>query len=267
MSAQTPRQVKDLLQRHRIRPRKALGQHFLADPNLVEKIVAAAEVEAGAQVVEVGAGTGTLTGALAETGARVVTYETDTGLRPILEEVLGGLPNVEVRWSDVTRVDLATELNEGGWIMVANLPYQVATPLITDVLRKVPQVERMVVMIQREVADRITARPGSRVYGLPSVVVGLHASSEVLFRVPPQVFVPPPRVESAVVRVIRKPAHPHSEEAVRLAAQAFAGRRKMLRRSLGFDPETFLRAGVDPEARPERLAPADWLRLVEATRG
>jgi len=261
------RQVKDLLARHGHRPRTRLGQHFLADPNLVERIVRRAGVGPGDRVVEIGAGTGTLTRALAATGATVVAYEIDRGLEPVLAETLTGSA-AEVRFEDAAKVDLVAALPGGPWTLVANLPYHVGTPLLLEILRHVPQVTTMVVMVQREVADRLTAPPGSRVYGLPSVVAQLHAAVHFGFPVPATVFVPEPAVASAVVELIRVPPPPSVERAVELAAAAFNQRRKMLRRSMRSvldDPEQVLgRAGIDPTARAEALAPEDFVRIAEA---
>jgi 16S rRNA (adenine1518-N6/adenine1519-N6)-dimethyltransferase len=198
VSIQTRTEILELLDRHGLAPSKVLGQHFLADPNLIRKIVATAGVGPGDLVVEIGAGTGTLTAALAESGASIVSYEVDRRLEPLHRDVLGELANVEVRYADATRVDLGAELGPGPWRLVANLPYNVGTPLLLDILRRVPAVERMVVMVQREVADRLAAAPGSRIYGLPSVVAQIHGQVRLAFRVPPQVFIPPPVVQSAV---------------------------------------------------------------------
>ena len=269
MSRQTPSAIRDLLERHDVRLRKGLGQHFLADPNIIERIVAVAGVDSASRVVEVGAGSGALTLALATAGpAQLIAYEVDRSLEPLLDEILPA--GVDLRFADITEVDLQRELEVGSWMLVANLPYNVGTPLVLDVLRHVPAVERLVVMIQREVADRFVAQPGSRTYGLPSVVVGLHARAHVAFPVPRQVFVPPPNVDSSVLVADRSPAPPLAEKAIELAAQAFGGRRKMLRRSLSdvAGIETHLEsAGVDPTSRPEDLAPSDFLRLAEAVGG
>jgi 16S rRNA (adenine1518-N6/adenine1519-N6)-dimethyltransferase len=269
--AQTRAEVTDLLGRHGLHPRKALGQHFLVDPNITAKIVATAGVTPGRQVVEVGAGTGTLTAALAAEGARVLAFEIDRSLAPVLGEVLDGVDNVELRWVDVTMVDLAAELGPGEWWMVANLPYNVGTSVVLDVLRRVPRVTRLVVMVQHEVGERLAASPGDRRYGLPSVVVGLHGTVRTAFKVPPQVFVPAPRVGSVVVAIDRRPAPALSEEAIALARAAFGRRRKMLRASLAAvlaEPETVLAAaGIDPTRRAEELAPGDYARLAEACRG
>ena len=262
------REILDLLERHDRRPRKSLGQHFLADPNIVERIVRLADCGPASRVVEIGAGTGTLTRALGSVGATVVAYEVDTSLRPILDETLVGLENVEVRFADAMAVDFAEELSGESWTLVANLPYNVGTPLILELLRSAPNIERFVVMVQREVADRLAADPGSRKYGLPSVSARLYATVRFGFTVPPQVFVPPPDVESAVIVLHRKAAPAAALRAEALARAAFGQRRKMLRRSLTTvltDPEAVLSAaGIDPTARAEELSVDDYLRIAEA---
>lgn len=266
MAAQTRSEIAALLELHGLTPIHRLGQHFLADANITRKIVGLAEVGPGDNVVEVGAGTGTLTAALASTGAHVVSYEVDGGLRPILESVTKGF-DVDLRFQDVTKVDLAQDLDRELWVMVANLPYNVGTPLVMDVLRHVPIIHRFVVMVQREVAERFVANPGTKDYGLPTVVSGIYAESQVVFRVPPQVFYPPPRVESAVVVLDRKPVPEHAGSAVELARAGFGQRRKMLRRSLDSvidDPTALLTgAGFADTARAEDLSPDDYLRLAE----
>ena len=259
-------ETKALLEAHGIRPKRRLGQNFLGDPNLVDRIVRTANVTSGDRVVEVGAGTGTLTRALAATGASVVAYEVDQQLLPVLETVLEGL-DVELRNEDITKVDLSAVLADGPWTMVANLPYNVGTPLVLDVLRNVPALDRLIVMVQREVADRLVAGPGSKAYGLPSVIAHLNTDSRIAFSVPPQVFFPVPEVESAVVEMTRLPTPHFAEAAIELAAVAFQQRRKMLRRSLDDlleDPErTLSLAGLDPTARPEDLQPEEFLRLAQ----
>ena len=256
-----------LLAAHGINPRRALGQHFLVDPNVVRRIVAVSGVGPGDRVLEVGAGAGTLTRGLAAAGARVLAYEVDPALRPVLEASLAGVPGVEVRYEDAAGLDPGL-LGEGPWVMVANLPYNVGTPLLLRLLRRAPAVTRFVVMLQREAVERLAAGPGSRVYGLPSVVVRLHGTVEVAFRVPPTVFIPPPKVESAVAVIERTAPHPAAERAIALAAAAFGQRRKMLRRSLAgalTDPVAALgAAGLDPTRRAEDLAPEDYLVLAEA---
>ena len=262
------REIIDLLERHGRRPRKALGQHFLADPNIVDRIVRLAGVGSESRVVEIGAGTGTLTRALAATGAEVVAYEIDASLAPLLEETVAGVGTVDVRFADAMQVDFAEVLGPGPWVLVANLPYNVGTPLVLDLLRDVPAVTRFVVMIQREVADRLAAEPGSRKYGLPSVVVRLYGTVRFGFRVSPQVFVPPPDVDSAVVVVERGATPPFARQAEVLAQAAFGQRRKMIRRSLTTvltDPETILdAAGIDPTVRAEDLSVGDFLAIARS---
>jgi 16S rRNA (adenine1518-N6/adenine1519-N6)-dimethyltransferase len=262
------REILELLDRHGCRPRKALGQHFLADPNIVERIVRLAGVDAESRVVEIGAGTGTLTRALAATGAHVVAYEVDQDLRPVLEESVAGAGLVDLRFEDVTVVDFTDALGSGPWTLVANLPYNVGTPLVLDLLRKAPDISRFVVMVQREVADRLAAEPGSRRYGVPSVIARLHASVRFGFTVPPQVFVPSPDVESAVVSLERIVAPAFAGQAAVLAQAAFGQRRKMLRRSLATaltDPETILESvGIDPTKRAEDLTVEEYLAIAGA---
>jgi 16S rRNA (adenine1518-N6/adenine1519-N6)-dimethyltransferase len=258
-----------LLDRHGIHPRRALGQHFLAEPNVVRRIVEISGVGPGSRVLEIGAGAGTLTRGLAEAGAAVTAIEVDERLRPLLEESLAGLSNIDLRFEDATRVDLASLLGDERWVVVANLPYNVGTPLVLDLLRSTPQVVRLVVMLQREAVERIAAPPGTRAYGLPSVVARLHADVTVALRVAPTVFIPTPKVESAVAVLERRRPPPHTDRAVAIAAAAFGQRRKMIRRSLRSvlaDPGSVLAAaGVEPTARAEDLSPEDYLRLAEAS--
>lgn len=263
--AQTRTQIAELLQRHGVAPIQRLGQHFLADANITRKIVDVADVNADSKVVEIGAGTGTLTRALAATGARVVAYEIDKGLRPVLAEVTQDL-GVELRFQDVTDVDFGAALDGGGWTMVANLPYNVGTPMLLDALQHAPNIDGFTVMVQREVAERLTAAVSDDLYGLPSVIAGIYADARIVFTVPPQVFYPPPRVESAVVVLKRKDAPDLSTRAIELARAGFGQRRKMLRGSLSDVLEapamTLERAGFSPKARAEDLDPEEWLRLA-----
>jgi 16S rRNA (adenine1518-N6/adenine1519-N6)-dimethyltransferase len=259
-------EMRDLLGRHGLTPQKALGQHFLSDPNIVRRIVRLSEVDESSNVLEIGAGTGTLTRGLAGTGARVVAFEIDYKLAPLLEESVGDLDNVEVRMEDAASLDPGELVGE--WTVVANLPYHVGTPLLLDLLRHAPTVRRFIVMVQREVADRFTAKPGNKQYGLPTVVVDLHANARFGFAVPPQVFFPPPQVGSAVVMIERKQqVSPLAEAAIELAAAGFSQRRKMLRSSLKAalaDPVAVCeKAGIEPTLRAEALAAADWLALAE----
>ncbi len=271
----TRRQVRDLLAEHGLSPSRALGQNFVADPNTVRRIARLAGVGPGDRVVEVGPGLGSLTVALAETGAQVTAVELDRHLLPVLRSVVEPL-GVRVVEGDAMTIDwdglLGADCAGGGedrWALVANLPYNLATPLVLDLLAHVPAIDRMLVMVQREVGERLAARPGSKAYGIPSVKVAFWAEAEVVGRVPATVFLPQPRVESVLVRLRRLPEPPVDaapERLFRLVEAGFGHRRKMLRRSLAsvVDPSAFERAGVRPDARAEELSLADWGRLANA---
>ncbi len=270
----TRRQVTDLLGAHDLGPSRALGQNFVVDPNTVRRIARLADIGPGDHVVEIGAGLGSLTLALAETGASVTAVEVDRHLVPVLTEVVDG-SGVRVVEADAGDLDWP-ELLRGAtqWRLVANLPYNIAVPLICDLLDDVPAIARMLVMVQREVADRLVAGPGDSAYGIPSVKVAWWATARLVGRVGPDVFLPRPRVESALVEIVRHPqgrpsASADAESVFTLVRAAFGQRRKMLRRSLAglVTPETFARAGIDPSARPETLAVGDWARLAEAVDG
>ena len=260
-------EIRRLLTDHDHRPRKGLGQNFLADPNIVDRIVHAAGVGATTNVVEIGAGTGALTTALARAAGRVVSYEVDHSLETILAETLAPYDNIELRFADVTRLDLDVALGPGSWTMVANLPYNVGTGIVLDTLQQSERVARLVVMVQKEVADRLIAGPGNKIYGIPSVVVSLHGSAHIAFTVPPHVFEPAPKVDSAVVVIDRQPADPCAGRAIEVATSAFGQRRKMLRRSLAAEiagEAILVAAGVDPTARPEDLSPDAFVAIARA---
>jgi 16S rRNA (adenine1518-N6/adenine1519-N6)-dimethyltransferase len=207
-----------------------LGQNFLADPNLLEAIVADAALDAGDVVLEIGGGEGVLTERLAERASKVHLIEIDAGLREPLERVAAAHPNVGILWKDAMKADL-TALDPAPTAMVANLPYSVATPLILRSIAELPSLGRWTVMVQREIAERLRARPGSRSYGSPSVIVQLACDVRMLRTVDPAVFTPRPRVDSAVLSLVRRgPAV--APEIAQLIRDAFAHRRKAMPRSL-----------------------------------
>lgn len=264
--------IRRLLDENGLRPSRARGQHFVADPNTVRRIARLAGVGPGDQVVEIGAGLGSLTLALAETGAAVTAVEVDRGLVPVLRSVVepAGATVVE---ADATILDWPGFLGDGPWVLVANLPYNVATPLVADLLDGAPAIARMLVMVQREVAERLAAGPGDPAYGAVSVKVAYWATAVLVGVVPPTVFVPRPKVESALVRIDRRPAPVAGTEVdpghlFELVRAGFAHRRKMLRRALAdrVGPDAFARAGIDPQRRAEDLGVGEWARLAAANR-
>ena len=265
----TRREVVDLLARHDLRPRKALGQHFVVDPNTVRRIARLAGVGPGDRVVEIGAGLGSLTLALAETGADVVAIEIDRQLVQTLRDVVEprGVTVVE---GDARAVDWSHLLGNDTWRLVANLPYNVATPLVLDLLAEVPQLGTMLVMVQEEVGERLAAHAGDDAYGAVSAKVAYWATAKVVGRVPPTVFHPQPKVDSVLVSIERR-THPVASQEVRrhifhLIERGFATRRKMLRRALAGEvsADAFIAAGVRPESRAEELSIEDWARLSAA---
>jgi 16S rRNA (adenine1518-N6/adenine1519-N6)-dimethyltransferase len=260
--------VRELLTSHGLAPRRDLGQNFVADPNTVRRIASLARVGPGGHVVEIGAGLGSLTLALAETGATVTAIEVDRGLAAVLRDVVADVAGVTVVEADAMALDWPGLLGDrDGWVLVANLPYNVATPLVCDLLDDVPAIERMLVMVQREVGERLVAAPGSGAYGAVSVKVAYWAAARIAGLVPAAVFMPKPNVESALVEIVRRPPPDVApDELFALVRTAFGQRRKMLRRSLAgiVDSATFAAAGVAETARPEELALDEWVRLAHA---
>jgi 16S rRNA (adenine1518-N6/adenine1519-N6)-dimethyltransferase len=264
----TRREVLDLLRPGGVRLSKARGQNFVVDPNTVRRIARLAEVGPDDHVLEIGAGLGSLTLALAETGAAVTAVELDKRLAPLLRDIVEPV-GVAVVEGDAMRLDWSEVLaGAERWVLVANLPYNVATPLVADLLDAVPVITRMLVMVQKEAGERLAAAPGDDAYGAVSVKVAYWATASVVARVPRSVFFPEPKVDSVLVSIERrkKPAVTQVP-AVALFALVRAGfgqRRKMLRRSLAgvVSTECFERAGVRPEARPEELDVHAWGRLA-----
>lgn len=263
--------VRALLDEHGLRPSRALGQNFVIDPNTVRRIAGLAGAGAGDHVLEIGPGLGSLTLALAELGAQVTAVEVDRHLVPVLRSVVDGArPGVRVVEADALTVELDALLATAErWRLAANLPYNVGTTIFLRILAEAPAVTGGVVLVQREVADRIAAAPGDPAYGIPSVKAAWWVDSRVAGRVPAAVFHPRPNVESALVTFERH-APPGDDDARRrvfaLVDAGFNQRRKMLRRSLGeiVTAEAFEAAGVAPTARAEELDLDQWCRLADA---
>jgi 16S rRNA (adenine1518-N6/adenine1519-N6)-dimethyltransferase len=244
-----------------------LGQNFLADPNLLDAIVRDAALAPDDVVLEVGAGEGVLTERLAEASRHLHTVELDRSLEPVLAPLVAR-PGIDLHWADAMKLDLAT-LEPAPTAMVANLPYSVATPVLLRTVEELPSLRSWTVMVQREIADRLRAAPGSRVYGSPSVLMQLACEVKLVRTVDPAVFRPRPRVESAILALRRTGpgADPETRELVRAA---FAHRRKSLARSIdhvrpgSLDQVRAALGDLDlPEnARAEQLSPGNFHALA-----
>jgi 16S rRNA (adenine1518-N6/adenine1519-N6)-dimethyltransferase len=268
----TPSMARAILDRHGLAMRKRDGQNLLIDPNTVRRIVAAADLDPDDVVLEVGPGIGSLTLALADAVRRVVAVEIDAGFVAALAEVLSGCPGVEVVHADALSVDLAALVGGGPARLVANLPYNVATPIVIEALATGVFTD-MFVMVQREVGERWSAVPGEPAYAGVSAKLGVLADVRLEFAVSRAVFLPVPNVDSVMVRLVRRPDAPDADQFARIASvidAAFAQRRKTLRntlRRLGTAAQVesaAALAGIDLGDRAEALAPADLVRLADA---
>lgn len=266
-------QAQGLLADHGLHPKRKLGQNFVVDGNTLSRIVRLSGIKAGDRVLEVGAGLGALTEALLEVDAVVTALEIDPDLSAILR-TRPELAAATVIDGDALEVDLErlAPSAEGPWAVVANLPYNVAAPVVLRILEEAPQITRLLVMVQLEVAERLAAGPGDAAYGGASVRVAYHGTAKVVGKVPPTVFLPQPSVDSGLVLITRRPT-PAVDPAIATEAEifalvrtAFGQRRKMLRRSLAglVDAEAFAEAGIEPTARPEELDVAAFGRLAAA---
>jgi 16S rRNA (adenine1518-N6/adenine1519-N6)-dimethyltransferase len=259
-----------------LRPDTSLGQHFLVDDNLLGVIERLAALRADDVALEIGAGVGTLTARLAEHCAHVHAVEIDARLEPALTRTLAGCDNVTVHWGDAMRLDLSV-FEPPATVFVANLPYHVAAPLVLDSIGDLPAVQRWCVLVQREIAERLTAAPGAALYGAPSVLCALALEPTGRHAVSRSVFMPVPNVDSALVAFARRAEWDELAadwpQIVSTVRAAFAYRRKTLINALataGWRPDrttvaTALRsAGIDPGARAEALAPTAFLGLARA---
>jgi 16S rRNA (adenine1518-N6/adenine1519-N6)-dimethyltransferase len=295
----------------RLQARKSLGQHFLADPNTARRIVRLAGVDNTSKVIEIGAGTGALTAELLATGAHVVALEVDPRCVAVLQERFAPwlrLPGSQGSPGSQEHSDLGPRFfprnaekgttapagalvclacdalgapwasiapfEEGPWWLVANLPYNIATPLVMELLEKAPHVTKMVVMVQKELAQRWCASPHSRAWAATSVRIACLARARLLGAVSRSVFRPQPHVDSALVEITRlhtpavDPSVATYEEIAALVRIGFSERRKMLRNSLSsvVSKEMFTKAGIDPAARAEELEVKEWGRLAREVR-
>ena len=255
--------------------RKSLGQHFLNDRRILQRIVDALELTGAETVIEVGPGRGSLSELLVPHARRLVLVEYDRALAERLRARYATTPSVTVVEADILTVNLA-EVAGGAFRLVGNVPYYITTPILFHALER-PRPERAVYLVQREVADRIVAAPGTREYGALSVNVQAVASAKMLFRVAPGAFQPPPKVDSAVIKIEPRddPAVTPDEEAIlrRFVLDAFGMRRKQMRRvvrtiwqlSAEAADDLLTKSGIEPSVRPETLSPEQFARLVRAS--
>jgi 16S rRNA (adenine1518-N6/adenine1519-N6)-dimethyltransferase len=256
-----------------VRPKKQLGQHFLVDENILGVIGRLAELDDDDVVLEVGPGLGVLTTYLADRVAQVYSVELDATLGPELIERLAGRPNVELRFGDALRLDLA-ETAPGARKLVANLPYNIATPLIAESLDRLPNLDLWCVMVQREVADRLFAAPSTKAYGAVSVLVQLVAERTGFHPVSRTVFRPRPNVDSALVAFRRTGLPPNFRQIKSTVEAAFAHRRKRLANSLELAglvdraraEEAIAGIAKPPTVRAEELTPPEFVQLADALR-
>lgn len=269
----SPQVTNHILHRFKLRADKKLGQNFLIDENIVHNIVAAAELSDKDTVLEVGPGIGTLTQGLAESGASVVAVELDKRLLPVLDTTLEGYDNVRIVNGDILQVDIMQTVGVDEFKVCANLPYYITTPIIFALLEKRLPMEHLVAMVQKEVAERMAAKPGGKDYGALSVAIQYYTEPEIAFIVPPSSFIPAPSVDSAVIICKRreKPPVEVCDEALffRVVKAAFSLRRKMLNNSLknmGIKGEQVAKwlelAGVDGKRRAETLSLEDFAALT-----
>jgi 16S rRNA (adenine1518-N6/adenine1519-N6)-dimethyltransferase len=256
--------------------RKSLGQHFLTDRRILGRIADALHLTGSETVLEIGPGRGSLTDLLVDRSARLIAIEYDRALAEILRQRYAKRSHVLIAEADVLEVSLG-ELAAGPYVLVGNVPYYITTPILFHALTP-PRAERAVYLVQKEVAQRLSASPGSKEYGALTVNVAAVARAETLFGVPAGAFSPPPKVESAVVRItprVESLVKPEEERPFRLLVQgAFGMRRKQMRRVVrslySLDAERadalLAAAGIEPEVRPETLSPEQFAELLRAAR-
>lgn len=271
----SPQVTNHILHRFKLRADKKLGQNFLIDENIVKNIVEAAQLSPEDTVLEVGPGIGTLTQGLAESGASVVAVELDKRLLPVLDTTLAGYDNVRIVNGDILQVDIMSIVGAKQFKVCANLPYYITTPIIFALLEKRLPMECLVAMVQKEVAERMAAKPGGKDYGALSVAIQYYTEPEIAFLVPPSSFIPAPAVDSAVIVCRRRQEPPvevcDEELFFRVVKAAFSLRRKMLSNSLksmGITSEQCTKwlslAGIDSKRRAETLSLDEFAALTNS---
>lgn len=275
-----PSAVRKLMEKYNFRCRKSMGQNFLVDANIVNKIISSAMLDKTDTVVEIGPGLGVITRAAALEAGNVVSLELDRDLLPILEDTLQGLDNVYIVAGDAMEADLDGAVSSrtghsGTYKLIANLPYYITTPLIMRLLKGQFKISLYIIMVQQEVAERMAALPGGKEYGALSVAVQYYTEARYLFRVPRTVFIPRPEVDSAVVRLVRrsKPAVEVPDESLffKIVRGSFGQRRKTILNALGAAfsnipreklKELLLAAGIDPGRRGETLGLTEFAEIT-----
>lgn len=274
--------TRDLLRRYDLRPRKSLGQNFLLSGGKVERIaqaaLEAADQAQAATIIEIGPGLGALTVPLARSGRRIVAFEIDERLQPALGELLAGLPNVTVLWQDFLHADLRSVANGALYVAAGNLPYQITAPLLEKLFND-PLCRALVITVQKEVAERLAAQPGSKDYGPLTLFCRYHTERiETIVKLSPGDFLPPPQVDSVALRLVKRSAPPFAEPDApqfgRTVRAAFTHRRKSLLAGLAQAPQLDLsrehvaaalqEAGIDSQRRAETLSMDELARLALA---
>lgn len=277
----TPSRTKEILQKHGFSFKKSLGQNFLTEPNILQKIVATAEIDEHTNVIEVGPGIGALTEHLARAAHQVLAFEIDDRLIPVLEDTLSPYDNISVVHNDILKVDLKKETEYFDQTLpikvVANLPYYITTPIIMGLFESHVPIESITVMVQKEVADRMQVGPGTKDYGALSLAVQYYAEPYIVANVPPNCFMPRPKVGSAVIRLTRHKEPPVQVENEKLMFQiiraSFNQRRKTLANGLNNSPEIHLpkevittaieSLGKGPSVRGEALTLQEFAMLSD----
>ena len=250
------------------RPRKRFGQHFLVDQAIINRIVSLISPQTGEKIVEIGPGEGVLTEHLIASGADVSAIEIDRDLVAKLSDRFAGQRNFHIINSDVLKVDFAQHIGTNTAHVVGNLPYNISTPLLVHLFSAMDRIDKMTFMLQREVVERMCAHPGSGTFGRLSILTQTHCQAENLLLVPPAAFVPPPKVDSSVVRLVPVEQQLTQAVAARLAEitqAAFSQRRKKIKSGLKklCSTEELYALGIDPDARPDALGIEVYVALAD----
>lgn len=270
-----PDVVHYIVKRFGLHMSKKLGQNFLIRHDVVSDIAYAAEIGEGDAVLEIGPGIGTLTQGLAKTGASVTAVELDERLLPILDKTLAHYDNVRIVHGDIMKTDIATLMDYKQFTVCANLPYYITTPIVMKLLEQKLPIKRIVVMVQKEVAERMVSEPGSKVYGALSVAVQYYTKPEIILEIPPKAFMPAPEVTSAVVSMEVRPTPPvvvdNEKKFFQVVKAAFQQRRKTFANAMkntGLPKEdianVLANAGIDGKRRGETLSLQEFADVANA---